>query len=229
MKPLQLDKASKPFGFCNIMLHKKLSPYLGLSISIVLCTVLMLSCKTDQKSIAHLQYMNEADSAMVMTDKDSHILYTEMGRRKMSLKAGRLTLYKKTDQHEEYKEATEGFLAVFFLENGVDTSSFISGEIAKTFDNENKLEIIHDVVVYNKKNNETLYTEKLFWDRQTELIWSDEKVKIVTPDGILFGEGVEANQNFDEGYTIKRPTGNFEFDEKSLDSEASDTQSETAQ
>ena len=65
----------------------------------------------------------------------------------------------------------------------------------------------NDVVVVNQKG-EQLNTEKLLWDENTGKIYSDEFVKITTPDEIIMGKGFEANQDFSK-YKIFKVTGNI--------------------
>jgi LPS export ABC transporter protein LptC len=52
-----------------------------------------------------------------------------------------------------------------------------------------------NVVVINEKN-EKLNTEHLIWNEKTKKIYSDEFVKITTPDEIIYGTGFEADQDF---------------------------------
>jgi len=60
-------------------------------------------------------------------------------------------------------------------------------------------------VVVNEKN-EKLNTEKLEWDEQTGKLYSDQFVKITTPEEIIMGTGFEADQNFNS-YRIFKVTG----------------------
>ena len=62
-----------------------------------------------------------------------------------------------------------------------------------------------NVIVINEKG-EKLNTERLFWDENKEKIFSNEFVKITTPDKIIYGHGFESNQSFSK-YKIFNITG----------------------
>jgi LPS export ABC transporter protein LptC len=98
----------------------------------------------------------------------------------------------------------------FFNELGEQNSSLVA-EYALQMVAKNLWEARGDVVVINSKG-EQLNTEKLFWDSRKEIIYSDEFVKITTPEQVIMGEGFTADQNFEE-YEINRPTGTINIDD----------------
>jgi hypothetical protein len=55
---------------------------------------------------------------------------------------------------------------------------------------------------------ERLNTEKLIWDQNRQLIYTDKFVRITTPSEVLTGEGMESTQDFSD-WTIKTPRGRF--------------------
>jgi LPS export ABC transporter protein LptC len=81
----------------------------------------------------------------------------------------------------------------------------LSAKYAIHYDAEHRWEAQNDVVVVNEKG-EQLNTEKLIWDEQKEKLYSDQFVKITTPDEIIMGKGFEANQDFSR-YKIFNVTG----------------------
>ena len=68
------------------------------------------------------------------------------------------------------------------------------------------LVVKNNVVVINKEKNERLDTEELVWDQRKQLIYTDAHVKITTPDKIIFGKGLEADESFRKR-TIKNVSG----------------------
>lgn len=206
MKQQELEKENKSYSRYNFI------------ISIALFAMLILSCK-DNNTVSQKVVVQNQDTALFLSDKNAYILYTEQGKKKFSLRSGILNLYSKTENESEYKESLNGFEVIFYEKNGQDTTSFIRGQRARTFNKDTKLEINYNVVVSNFKTKETLYTEQILWDKEKELIWTDKRIKIVSEDGVIFGEGIRANQNFEKGYTIIKPTGDFEVDENSLNEE----------
>ena len=67
-----------------------------------------------------------------------------------------------------------------------------------------------NVVLLNNKGD-ILETEKLHWNRQTEKIYTDELIKIVTESDTIYGVGLVSDQNFSK-YTIKNIKGSMAFD-----------------
>jgi LPS export ABC transporter protein LptC len=76
-------------------------------------------------------------------------------------------------------------------ENQLDANYAISHE------NEKIIEVRNDVRLENVKG-ERLNTEKLTWNQASKKIYTDQFVKITTPDEVIYGDGFESNQNFTE-------------------------------
>jgi LPS export ABC transporter protein LptC len=62
------------------------------------------------------------------------------------------------------------------------------------------------VVVKNILKGDTLHCKYLWWDQHTQRFSTDDPVRINTRDKILYGTGMEADQNF-RWYTIRKMTG----------------------
>ena len=54
------------------------------------------------------------------------------------------------------------------------------------------------VVVENLETKETLYTETLYWNQKTKKIYTRNFVTIKTPDKIIFGDSLTANEGFSQ-------------------------------
>jgi hypothetical protein len=55
--------------------------------------------------------------------------------------------------------------------------------------------------------------DQLFWDENTEKVYSDSRVKITQKDKIITGYGFESNQALTK-YTIRKPEGIFPLSEE---------------
>ena len=73
------------------------------------------------------------------------------------------------------------------------------------------MEVEKDVELTNAKGDR-LTTQHLTWDEQRKLIYTNDFVKIVTAKETIFGDGLEANQDFSQ-YTIKKPKGSLKVDQ----------------
>lgn len=63
-----------------------------------------------------------------------------------------------------------------------------------------------NVVVENTVKKEKLNSEELKWNRYERRVYTDKFVRIETPQEILLGEGLTANQDFST-YKILKPRG----------------------
>jgi len=58
---------------------------------------------------------------------------------------------------------------------------------------------------------DTLFTELLYWSADSDRVHTPARVRVSTPEGDLYGEGLESDARFDR-YTILQPTGTFLVD-----------------
>ena len=76
----------------------------------------------------------------------------------------------------------------------------------KYLPSQEKVYLRDSVVVKNILKGDTLHCKYLWWDQHTQRFSTDDPVRINTPDKILYGNGMEADQNF-RWYTIRKMTG----------------------
>jgi LPS export ABC transporter protein LptC len=97
-------------------------------------------------------------------------------------------------------------LHVDFYNDSLKTESQLDARYGKYFSSFDKVFLQDSVVVKNLAKGDTLRCQELWWDQHTERFTTDKPVRIYTPDKILYGTGMEADQNF-RWYTIKKLTG----------------------
>ena len=71
-----------------------------------------------------------------------------------------------------------------------------------------------NVIVVNEKGDQ-LNTEHLIWNAITKKIYTEEFVKITTKDEVIWGDGLEANEDFSE-YEIKHVKGTIAVKDSAL-------------
>jgi LPS export ABC transporter protein LptC len=76
----------------------------------------------------------------------------------------------------------------------------------KYFSVQNKVYLRDSVVVRNILKGDTVHCQDLWWDKSTEKFSTDKPVRIYTKDKVLFGTGMDADQNF-RYYNIRKLTG----------------------
>src|ERR1700722_364196 len=76
----------------------------------------------------------------------------------------------------------------------------------KYLSTQNKVYLRDSVVVRNVLKGDTVHCQDLWWDNKTERFSTDKPVRIYTKDKVLFGTGMDADQNF-RWYNIRKLTG----------------------
>lgn len=120
------------------------------------------------------------------------INYTDSGFLKAKIFAPLLERYASENRMET--EMRQGITAYFYESNGRVTS-YIKSKYAIRNERERTLIARKDVIVINNKGD-TLRTEELIWDENTDRIYSEKFVKISSPDRIILGSGLESNTAF---------------------------------
>ena len=125
------------------------------------------------------------------------------------------------DKENPYVEFPEGLVLTLYDSQGVQ-ESILKANYGINYPNEKRIIVKNDVEVTNSKN-ETLNTEQLTWMREEGRIFTEEYVKITTPDEIIYGDGLESNETFSK-YQIKNIRGSISVN--SDDEETEDNKEE---
>lgn len=164
----------------------------------VLFAVVLLSCQNDMQTINQVAAVNTLPSEVM---KDAEILYSDSAKVKMKLIAKVLNRYA---GEKPYIEMPNG-LQMFFYDDSMKVNSQMKGDYGIRYEQEGKMEAKRNVEVINIKG-EKLNTEHLIWDESKDSIYTKAFVKITTKDEVIFGNGLESNQDFTK-YRIKKIKG----------------------
>ena len=146
----------------------------------------------------------EADSIVSLLSEPTMDSTGKMGARvKGKLSAPYMRRFDRTDS--PYAEFPRS-LHVDFYNDSLKTESQLDALYGKYFSSFDKVFLRDSVVVKNLAKGDTLRCQELWWDQHTEKFTTDKPVRIYTPDKILYGTGMEADQNF-RWYIIKKLTG----------------------
>ncbi|MCC6385328.1 MAG: LPS export ABC transporter periplasmic protein LptC [Bacteroidia bacterium] len=167
---------------------------------IFLMSVMIYSCQTKDEDVIKASRKEELP---VETGKDVEIVYSDSFLLKAILKAPLMERYAGNDPR---LVMPKGVHLRFFNKDKQVTSS-LTANWAIRRENEKIMEAKDDVVVVNEKH-ETLNTEHLIWDERTKKIRTEAFAKITTADEIIFGEGLEANEDF-SWYRILKVKGSI--------------------
>jgi len=149
------------------------------------------SCEND---IEQVQVFTEKNNLAIETGKTIQMNYTDSGYLKARVYAPLMERY--ANDEKNYTEMKKGLTAYFFNRKR-KVESYLHSKYAIRYDREKRMVARNDVVLVNIKGD-TLNTEELFWDENTQRIYSEKAVRITTPTEIIMGEGFESSTEFDK-------------------------------
>ncbi|HEY8387573.1 MAG TPA: LPS export ABC transporter periplasmic protein LptC [Parasegetibacter sp.] len=97
-------------------------------------------------------------------------------------------------------------LQVDFLDSLLQVESKMTALYAKYYSEVGKVMLRDSIVVINTVKGDTLYCQELWWDQNTEMIYTEKPVRIRTKTETIDGTGMQAQQNFTD-WVIMNPQG----------------------
>lgn len=191
--------------------------FLRIQIFIPILFICMTSCENDIAVVNSITSATEKELP-IESGKEVEIIYSDSAIARAKLTAPQLDRYngKKT-----YSEMPKGMNVVFY-DQFRNVQSKLTANYGIGYDSGNGMDVMEadgNVIVINEKG-EQLNTEHLTWNAVTKKIYTDKFVKITTKDEIIWGDGLEANQDFSQ-YQIKNVKG--QIDVKDQDVNAAET------
>jgi LPS export ABC transporter protein LptC len=161
---------------------------------------MLFSCENDMRIVNSIVIDEESP---ISTTYDSKSIITDSGKVRVIMKSPVAEHYIKDI---EYIELPKGIDVTFF-----DSTGAVSSTITSNYAISNQKSMImkakNDVVATNRIGQK-LYTEELIWDQKKKRIYTEVDVRVVTEDKVLLGDGLEADEEFDE-WTILNPRGDI--------------------
>ena len=202
-------------------MEKRLTKYGRVALSVAGSAILLFSC-------AERETPPEGSVETMMTEySDSlSIIMSRNGRRSYHFTAPQLEGY--TLAREPYREFRRGIRITTYKDDSLSTvDAVLTANYAIYYEKRELWEAKGNVVV-EKSDGKTLYTQQLFWNAQTDKVYSNVDSKIVQNNGrdVFIGEGFESDASFKE-WRFRRMKGRMEVEMKQgTDSVASDSASE---
>lgn len=144
------------------------------------------------------------------TAKDVELIYSDSGKVMIRLVSPKLNRYINDDPYIEFPEGLHLF---FYDDSAMIVKSELTANYGINWEKRKVMEVKDDVVITNHEKHEVMNTEHVVWDQKTKQIYSEVFVKRTTPDGVIFGEGFEADESM-SFWKLKKPRGEFLFEEK---------------
>ncbi|MCX6270984.1 MAG: LPS export ABC transporter periplasmic protein LptC, partial [Bacteroidetes bacterium] len=173
---------------------------------LLISSCFFLSCENDIQKISRIMY---ADTLPVESAKDIEVLYSDSAEVMIWMISPRLDRYAGSEPYTDFPKGVK----VVFYDKGLKEKSLLTCNSARIFERTKIMEGRGKVEIVNRQKLEKLNTEHLVWDERKRKIYSNEFVKITTRDRILYGQGFESDQSFDN-WSITKPTGSFSIDKE---------------
>lgn len=164
---------------------------------VLFCT--LPACKNDPKEIQSLtgRSNNHEDKA-----EDVTIIYSEKGKVKVRLFAHE---FAKNDLAKPpYTDLNNKIKVEFYSDSG-SLDNTLTADSSRLYDASGNVLMWGNVQMLTAKG-EQLNTQELIWNKAIQKIFTEKPVKIITNGEVLYGNGLEANQDF-TWYQITNPKG----------------------
>ena len=172
--------------------------------AILLPVVFFAACDGLKKE--NKQVFTPEDTQIVVA-KDVEILYSDSAVLRVRVHGP--LLYNFDDRDNPRQEFPAG-VKIEFLDPDLSVKSTLTSKMATRYPEKGQI-VARDSVELNTIKHEKLETEELIWDEKTAKIFTDKFVKVTKPGEIIYGYGLEAEQDFSY-WLIKVPKGRIKVD-----------------
>ena len=167
---------------------------------------MLFSCETNMDTVKKI---TSEDTLTGITAYDVEYYRTDSGRLQLRLKAPVMIRY---EGKTPYTEFPKGFMVDMF-DKSKNHKAFIRANYGINYARKKFMRARNDVVVINFETNEQLNTENLDWDQKKKMIYARSFVKITTPDKLIFGDSLEAKEDFSQRKIFNIHKSEIETDE----------------
>ena len=168
---------------------------------------MLFSCSNTVEEVAAVTF---DESYPAETTRDAHITYSDSGYLRLRIDAPLIEHYNSGTRYSEFPEGVE----VVFLNSLGERDSFLKADYAIFHTEKNLMEARTNVVAINDQGDR-LETEHLEWNEKTKTLHSNAFVKIQTKDEIIYGDGLDANEDFTR-FEIKNIKGIINIEDETL-------------
>jgi LPS export ABC transporter protein LptC len=164
---------------------------------------ILFSCEGSLQDLAALEdaNTNQIDNFPDEISTDIHLIQTDSGIVNFELRAALVESFKGKIQKTYIKDGLE---VTFYDKNTNEINAILSSYYGERDETTGNMIVRDSVIVKNKDNKHQLKTEELIW--KNDSIYTMKKVEITTPDEIINGYGLVADQSLTY-FKITFPTG----------------------
>ncbi len=168
----------------------------------VIMLLLFSACSGGKKKLGAA--ITDRDSLPVLDTRGITMLISDSGITRYRIKTDLWLIYdRKSPSYWAFEKGLylEKFDSLFHVEASVKSDT------AYYFDKQRLWKLKGHVLIKNLKG-EKFRTELLYWDENSQKVYSDKSIRIEQSDRIITGKGFESNQQMTI-YTIHKPEGVF--------------------
>jgi LPS export ABC transporter protein LptC len=158
------------------------------TICIVFALLFLAACENNMETV---NMVTASDKTPLLVESNATVDYKDSGKTRFKLVATQLENYGGTDP---YYVCSKGF-TIDFYDDSMNVKSHVSADYGIRHDKTKLMEADKNVVLVNHVGDQ-LNTEQLFWDAGKHIIYTSKYVQIKTATEILFGDGLQSNEDF---------------------------------
>lgn len=174
------------------------------TFSLIFSLIVLTSCENSESNIRN--FFNTENLAVEQLT-NSEIIYTEDGNLKVKVMSEKMERF---SDREEIIVLAGGVHFDFYKLDSTNAKSVLNCEKA-TINNTTNIMIATNNVILKGSDNKKLKSEKLIWDNNKNLIYTESEITIQTDDEIISGVGFTSNPDFTE-YEINNAKGIFSLE-----------------
>ncbi len=159
-------------------------------------TGIFVSCENDLEKVKKITTSSTTPDE---TSEELHVIYTDSGWAQLEIYAGIAETYAAPKKVTKFKD---GLKVNFFDDDGTLATRLTSlyGEIDEESGN---ITVRDSVRLLNLREQKTLESEVLYWNKKGDSIFTDKAVVITSPDMVVSGVGAWTTPAFDTAQFYK--------------------------
>lgn len=173
----------------------------GIKLGIGFCVFMLLlsACKNKTRDA---QLFSDWETAPTQSLYDAEIMFTDSGRLEMILQSSTVYNY---DDEKQTQLFPKGVEAHFYNANKKKDALMVA-DSAINFQVDKLMKFYGNVIIYDYRKGDTIYTEALYWNQKNRTIHSDVAVKQVGKNLVLVGDGFDSDDQMNN-LVLRRPRG----------------------
>lgn len=167
-------------------------------------SAITISCENDLNTIKKVSFKP--------TDPDErtlniHMIQTDSGFAKIELKSKLSETYHKPTMHIKFREGIE----ITLYNQAGKAESILTSLYGEIFQETGEMLFKDSVRLRNLTQNQSLETEELHWNQNSQAVFTEKNVIVRSDDGSLFyGDGIKTSLDFKQ-YEFIKPKGKFKL------------------